>query len=582
MVQGEGLFFNKSFLILPNCRSSSLRFLSQLIKENGGQLIDNTSNTEKSLIVLINDTFVDSDQKLRNIELFEKELESDSRDLWKFIFEERPPCVKASCISEWLRVGKIDVSKGCQVRLEELNVIDDSQIGAKQDRTDRKATSEEDPDESMSETDIGSHTSSDESTDTVKRLPARKLPSQSLATKESSARFVGEKHSSHNELLVKAFSRLAKRYEIKGDQFRTRGYKLARIGIERYPSEILSGEQARQEIASVGPSIARKIQIILDTGSLPGLDESFDLEKRLNYYTQCHNVGIYSAKRWNLLDLRTFSDVSKKFPEVFLRDWAILFGWSYYEDWLKKISRAECEAVLKVVEENLRQIDPEMTVELQGSYVRGALECGDIDLLFFKKNSDDTSRIGRVMEKLALRLYDIGYIKCFLQLTTKIQRVFGQKILERISKCELGTSLGNDYPPSVEKLKKFYLGFKLGSEFKPDYLKVEDKAYTLLDPADQFMSFNSVDRPCRRVDFFCCKWSELGAARLQWTGPKEFNRWIRIRAAQKGMKLTQHGLYRGETVLLESFDEKRIFDLLGEEYVGPEDRNSIIKKRQKI
>ncbi|KAK5781046.1 hypothetical protein RI543_001434 [Arxiozyma heterogenica] len=65
---------------------------------------------------------------------------------------------------------------------------------------------------------------------------------------------------------------------------------------------------------------------------------------------------------------------------------------------------------------------------------------------------------------------------------------------------------------------------------------------------------------CRRLDFFSCRWSELGAARLQWTGSAEFNRWIRLEAIKKGYKLTQHGLfYRGK--MIESFDEERIFKL---------------------
>lgn len=576
-----GLFERKIFIILPNSRSYTLRFISQLIEDNGGLQADDTESIKQQLIILINDTFVDSSQKIADTELFRRELELDATKLWKIIVQKKPLCVRASCISEWLKLGEISLTADRLIDLQEVDLLGDSQVSVEGVNSINEVPSEEVQYKSQSETAAGTHASADKHMDTGENLPSEKLSSPSEVPTERLTRLIDEDKTSKNELLIKALGRLAKRYDIKGDRYRSRGYKLAKIGVERYPFEILSGEQARREIASVGSSIARKIQIILDTGGLPGLDEAFDLEKKLNYYTQCHDVGVYSAKRWNLLGLTTFSEVSKKFPEIFLRDWTVLFGWSYYEDWLKRISRAECEEVLKVVKDNLKQIDPEFKVELQGSYVRGALECGDIDLLFFKKGLDDTSEIGRVMERLALNLYDKGYVNCFLQLTTKIRQVFKHKITERISKCDLRIPSDDDYPPSAEVLKKFYLGFKLRSEFDPKYLQVKNKEYTRLEPTDQFMSLNSTDHPCRRVDFFCCRWSELGAARLQWTGPKEFNRWIRIQAAQKGMKLTQHGLYRGETTLLESFDEERIFELLGEEYVGPEERNSIIKKRQK-
>lgn len=40
----------------------------------------------------------------------------------------------------------------------------------------------------------------------------------------------------------------------------------------------------------------------------------------------------------------------------------------------------------------------------------------------------------------------------------------------------------------------------------------------------------------------------------------------------KGFKLTQHGLFRNN-ILLESFNERRIFELLNLKYAEPEHRN---------
>lgn len=566
------LFKGRKFLFLPSCRSSTLDFLAQLVERQGGMVIDEVKEIDKRTIILLNDSFVDDNQKLTKRELFMKEFEQDPDVLWKYVTENSLKCVRASYISTWIKKGNFEVEPSILVDTDPVYEGDDGKVSQRSETLDSQA-----------ETDIESHDPAENTKDIttegdsyLKALGERReSPVEEIVKKGIN---IGE--GPNNELLISALSRLAKRYEMKGDKFRARGYKLAKTGIERFPFKIESGEQAQREVANVGSSIARKIQIILDTGILPGLDESFDLEKKLNYFTQCHDVGIYTAKRWNILGIKTFSEAVERFPDIFMRDWPILFGWSYYEDWMKPILREECDAIFQVVIDELKLVDSECKVELQGSYIRGAQECGDIDLLFFKPGCDDTSEIATIMEKVAVGLYFKGYIQCFLQLTDTIYDLFSQTIKERLTKCNIKVPSSTEYPPRADALKKFYLGLKLPSEqsFKRDS---ESRDIIKLDPVDQFMSLSSEENPCRRVDFFCCKWCELGAARIQWTGPKEFNRWFRTHAIQKGMKLTQHGLYRDENVMLESFDDRRIFELLGEEYISPIERNHIVKKRRK-
>lgn len=566
------LFKGRKFLFLPSGRASTLGFLAQLVKREGGIVIDEMREVDQQTTILLNDSFVDDNQNLTKRDLFMKEIEQDPDALWKYIAENSLKCVRASYISTWIKKKNFEISPTILVNTDPVHEDDDGGVSQKSETSDSQA-----------ETDIEFH----DSPYNTKGIPTEEnsyvIPvakKRESLVEETVKKGVNIGGAPNNELLINALSRLAKRYEMKGDKFRSRGYKLAKTGIERFPLKIESGEQAQREVANVGSSIARKIQIILDTGILPGLDESFDLEKKLNYFTQCHDVGIYTAKRWNILGIKTFSEAVERFPDIFIREWPILFGWSYYEDWMKSISREECETIFQAVNDELTLVDPECKVELQGSYIRGAQECGDIDLLFFKPECDDTSEIGMIMEKVAIGLYFKGYIQCFLQLTDTICDLFSQNIKERLNKCNIELPSSTEYPPRADVLKKFYLGFKLSSE---QSFKRDDKNRDLikLNPADQFMSLSSDENPCRRVDFFCCKWRELGAARIQWTGPKEFNRWFRLHAIQKGMKLTQHGLYKDENVMLESFDDRRIFELLGEEYISPMERNHIVKKRRK-
>ena len=231
-----------------------------------------------------------------------------------------------------------------------------------------------------------------------------------------------------------------------------------------------------------------------------------------------------------------------------------------------------------------REIDPECKVELQGSYNRGYSKCGDIDLLFFKPFCNDTTELAKIMETLCVKLYKEGYIHCFLQLTPTLEKLFANKIVERFRTARIVGYGERKRWYSSEIIKKFFMGVKLPAKYlkKLEDMKndegtflIEEEEETKLKQIDQYMSLNSSDgNYCRRLDFFCCKWDELGAGRIHYTGSKEFNRWIRILAAQKGFKLTQHGLFRNNT-LLEGFDERKIFDLLNLDYVEPKYRNNI-------
>ena len=73
--------------------------------------------------------------------------------------------------------------------------------------------------------------------------------------------------------------------------------------------------------------------------------------------------------------------------------------------------------------------------------------------------------------------------------------------------------------PSVRLSKftysKFYVDFHINQE------------YLHLQPSDKFMLLsktNKRDPPCRRIDYFCGKYSNLGSLRIHYIGSKKFNR----------------------------------------------------------
>ncbi|KAI5302227.1 hypothetical protein KEM55_001242, partial [Ascosphaera atra] len=159
-----------------------------------------------------------------------------------------------------------------------------------------------------------------------------------------------------------------------------------------------------------------------------------------------------------------------------------------------------------------------------GSYRRGAKNSGDIDLIFTKEgpSADDIRSV--VIDTVVPRLFKTGFLK-----------------------AELVASSRQD-----------------GSKWHGASLLPGHEVW-------------------RRIDFLCVPGDEIGAALIYFTGNDIFNRSLRLLARKKDMCLNQHGLYgnvmreRGgvkisKGSLLESKDEKRIFEILGVPWRPPHHR----------
>lgn len=557
------IFLNTKFLILPNSNTTSIEILSELIRKFGGEIIEDLEDLDKNTVILINDSYIGDSGSLIQQDLFRRECHVNFTTLEDFVHANELQIVRVSCVSRWIKQGAFQILGEDLVSI----ISDTGEEHGSQTSTDNSITDiiiDENVPDSEAETEGNIELESFEDVENKNSMQYEHINEPLI---ESSYINLGK-----NDVLIKALNLLAKKYRLKGDQFRARSYTLAKASIEKCPYKIESGAQAQRELTNIGLSIAKKIDIILKTGILPGLEEVNLVERKLDYFTNCHAVGSYKAKRWELFKLSSFSDVVTRFPDDFITDWTMLFGWSYYEDWSKRISREECECHLKIVKDTLKTIDPSCHVELQGSYVRGSETCGDIDLLFYKQYCDDTKEIGIIFEKLVRLLFRKGFIQCSLMLTSKLQETFKDILRERFQKCGLKYPSGSSLFAS-DINKKYYLGTKLPTSV---YKARDEPPLLKLKECDKYMSLSSSrknENPCRRLDFFCCKWSEIGAARMQWTGSGEFNRWIRLLADKHGLKLSQHGLFTREGELLESYDERKIFQLLHVDYVKPELRS---------
>jgi hypothetical protein len=75
------------------------------------------------------------------------------------------------------------------------------------------------------------------------------------------------------------------------------------------------------------------------------------------------------------------------------------------------------------------------------------------------------------------------------------------------------------------------------------------------------------------IEVYCCPIKEVGSALLQYTGDYTFNIVMRKKAKDLGLKLSQHGLYRGKKRVASSSEEE-IFSMLGIPWIEPELRGT--------
>ncbi|EXJ85924.1 hypothetical protein A1O1_06293 [Capronia coronata CBS 617.96] len=348
------------------------------------------------------------------------------------------------------------------------------------------------------------------------------------ARKENAGFMCMEKHDggkgdNPNEQTIVKLLKMADYYSATGDQWRTRAYRQA-VAALRKERRLIRTKQEALTVRGIGDRLAEKIQEIVSIGKLQRLDnaEADPRDKILRLFMGIYHVGFPTASRWIAEGHRTLEDLYQKAD--LNRNQRI--GIEHYEDFQQRIPRAEVAQHAAIVKKALRAADTEAQMIIGGSYRRGSADCGDIDILIFKKDAGLDQIRALMMETVIPELTAQGFLKVALA-TTHHQ--------DSGSKWHGASAL----PGS---------------------------------------------KTWRRLDLLFVPWAELGAALIYFTGNDYFNRSLRLHASRKQMRLNQHGLYadvmRGQGReritqgrLLEGHDEKRIFEILGVTYRPPEHRN---------
>ena len=365
---------------------------------------------------------------------------------------------------------------------------------------------------------------------------------------------------SPNASTIALLSKLADYYERTSDTWRVISYQRGISALRRHPHYI-SSESEALAIPGIGPRLAAKIGEIASTARLRRLEHALNddpTDPALQLFLDVYGAGPAQARAWIAQGYRTLDDLR---AHASLTPTQVI-GVQRHADFRARIPRDEVAQHGTLVRQVLGRLDPHATVEISGSYRRGAATSGDIDFLVLGRADVPLAQLRALLfERLVPALFAAGYLQCALA-----------------SPSAAATSAaGTQVAPASPRAALPSSAAAAGSKFHG--------AALLPPPALQVW---------RRVDFLAVPYAEQGAATLYFTGSALFNRSMRLLARKKGWRLNQHGLFvrnagadgarpdgRGSTTgagseegrLLEAHSEARIFELLGVPWREPQDRN---------
>jgi len=337
---------------------------------------------------------------------------------------------------------------------------------------------------------------------------------------------------SQNEKIISEFEKLIKSvsYAIDSEPdkkermknlFRLKQFNNALTEIQKYPKKITAGSDLK-EIRGIGTGIMTRIDEILKTGKLAEIKTSTEKMDVMKYIEDLKEIyGIGDKIAYELVtkyNIKNIDDLRKSYKQgkVQLSN-NILMGMKYHNVYQPQIPRQEVTIIDKYLTNMAKQTDPKLIVTICGSYRRKKPFSNDIDCMIVHPD-----------------------IKTINDLKTKTNYL--TKFIHELS------------------LDGFILDSLTGEDVETKYMG--------------FCRY-SKKHSVRRIDIRYMPYNSYYSALLYFTGSGSFNQRMRQLFKKKGYKLNEYGLYKISGEKLKSVElnsEKDAFDILGMDYLKPEER----------
>ena len=332
----------------------------------------------------------------------------------------------------------------------------------------------------------------------------------------------------YNKELIVDFKEKGEMDKVKPIQFGNASMRKGLAIIENYDQEITNGEQLA-DLKGIGKGIIKRINEILETGKLSEIktikqNNSYEIISDLERIT---GVGpskaqkLYKEKITLEIVLERYAENDIEFIKNNFTHHQVI-GIKYFHDFEKKIPRKEIQSLEKKINKFVTKFDSKYKVYICGSYRRGKLTSGDIDILVTHQDIKNNKQYEE----------DPIYLKNIV------------KVL-------------------------------LDNKILVDHLTMN--GYT------KYMGVckNSLKGLNRRIDIRFIPLESIAPALLYFTGSGEFNVNMRTYALKQNYTINEYGIYKiakskatgvVKTLKLNAITEKEIFDVLNLEYLEPTDR----------
>lgn len=205
--------------------------------------------------------------------------------------------------------------------------------------------------------------------------------------------------------ILDALEKLKQKELANKEPFKVRAYATVIKNIKALETPIQNIDDLKN-VKGIGKSIHDKIIEIMDTGNLKQLEKYDDSIKIINELTQIHGIGPVKAKE--LVETHNIKSVEDlKLHQNLLNDKQIT-GLKYHDDFIKRIPRLEMAKHETFLTEVIKKINPKVTLEVVGSYRRGAADSGDIDVIL--THEDDPQNFEHVIPEIVAALKKEKYL----------------------------------------------------------------------------------------------------------------------------------------------------------------------------
>ena len=196
----------------------------------------------------------------------------------------------------------------------------------------------------------------------------------------------------YNEEFIDLMDKLHNIMMKHGEPFRAKAYQKAQDSIMKYPNEILALEQVK-DLPGIGSTIYDKLKEYVETGTLRIVEN--EKTNPINILTDIYGVGPKKAEDLVKMGIKTIPELRQRQDEL-LNDIQKI-GLQFYEDILERIPRSEIEEFESIMKQifgkiimNANTSDKSINdkFEIVGSYRRGALHSGDIDVIITGSTGD--------------------------------------------------------------------------------------------------------------------------------------------------------------------------------------------------